>query len=68
VKGGQRVKVALAWAFLVVCLAGTALDPLLFATDEPLHVLVLSWGALDISAAQIVLAVLTRKDVKEQSR
>jgi hypothetical protein len=60
--------VAGAGLFLAACLAGTVLDPLLWATDEPLHVLVLSWGAMDISATQLLVAALTRKDVKEQRR
>lgn len=59
----QDIKVALAWVFMLVCFAGTVVDPLWLAPNEPRHVLILSWAALDISAVQIVIATLTRRDV-----
>jgi hypothetical protein len=51
--------------FLLAMLAGTAWD---WATNrtEPFHILLLSWAALDVSAAQVLIAVLTRRDVQEQ--
>lgn len=62
----RTAKVWAAWAFLVVLLAGTAWD---WVTNrsEPFHVLMLSWAALDISALQVLVAVLTRRDVQEQA-
>jgi hypothetical protein len=61
----RTVKVWLAWAFLLASIAGTVLD---FATNrtEPFHVLMLSWLALDISAVQVLVAVMTHRDVQEQ--
>jgi predicted butyrate kinase (DUF1464 family) len=58
-------RVGAAWLFLVLVVAGTVWDSITNKT-EPFHVLMLSWGAMDISAAQILIAVLTRRDVKRQ--
>jgi hypothetical protein len=62
----NKVKVILAWVFLVAMVFGTIWDWIHNKT-EPLHVLILSWGAMDVSAAQILIAVLTRKEVQESS-
>lgn len=60
----RTAKVWLAWAFLLLALAGTAWD---WATNraEPFHVLILSWAAIDISAVQVLIAVLTHRDVQD---
>lgn len=50
---------------LLLCLAGTVLDPILWARGEPLHTLILSWLALDISAAQLLGWAVTHQQVKE---
>lgn len=61
----RTVKVWLAWAFLLLMLAGTAWD---WATNrsEPFHILLLSWAALDISALQVLVAVLTHREIKDR--
>lgn len=58
----HTARVWAAWAFLLAMLTGTAWD---WTTNhtEPFHVLMLSWGAMDISAVQVLLAALTRRDI-----
>jgi hypothetical protein len=52
---------------LTVCLILTVIDPILWAHDEPLHTLILSWLALDISAAQLLGWAVTHRQVKDQA-
>lgn len=59
------VKVWLSAVALGAAVVWTGWD---FATNrtEPFHVLMLSWLALDISLAQLLLAALTRRHQQEQ--
>lgn len=59
------IKVWAAYAFLALMIAGTVYDAVTDKT-EPFHVLMLSWGAMDISAVQVLLATLTIKKQDEQ--
>lgn len=60
----RTVKVWLAAVALVAAVVWTGWD---WATNrnEPFHVLMLSWLALDISLAQLLLAALTHREIKD---
>lgn len=60
----RTAKVWAAWVFLAAMLIGSAWDAATNKT-EPFHVLMLSWGAMDIASVQVLLATLTRREIKD---
>jgi hypothetical protein len=60
-----RVQIALAWLMLVGSVVGWPLSALTWAKNEPQTVLGLSWMAMSYAAFTALVAVGTRRDVKE---
>ena len=57
-----KVRVRAAWALLVLCLIGWPVSLFSFAATEPPWVLSLSWGAMILTALDIV----STQDVREK--
>jgi hypothetical protein len=57
-----KVRVWAAWGLLVACLVGWPVSCQTFAKDEPPWVLSLSWGALILTALDIVSTQDVRKE------
>lgn len=60
----RKVKIGVCWLAVGVCFVWTGWD---FFTNksEPFHVLMLSWAAIDFAVVQMLLLVMTRRDMKE---
>lgn len=62
----RRIRVALAWVFLVGSLIGWPASMLTLAKDEPPFTLSLSWLAISLAAAELLTSSQVHEEQGEQ--